>query len=370
MGNASKPFDPGAARLLGLKAASAMVPLKLLQLDASGMLVRPDRIELFNIVRFNAKGATRLAQLERSFVNMGEIIERTLALHGQHARVLGCADGGEVRSRLLVFFANFGIKAQRQLDFDHSIRGYRSNIAGEIMEWLVEASGGLRADILRWAQSARGDLNDTVAALRFISASQIAKRPARIVNAHNQTVEFLTKGAFDEPVHATNTFLCMPDGKKRKYVDALTVSFFRGPDGKILFVAPTTMGQYKFNTAIRKAAKQTDEDPARLKDAAELVFSAGGIEYAFKPEQVVFMAGKKRPEMSQYVVTHSDAFVRELGRKEIYADDPGQLLGAPQVTPIVGRGGNVHAVLVELAVDSRFILDLVDAVVRLQPPGP
>ncbi len=74
--------------------------------------------------------------------------------------------------------------------------------------------------------------------------------------------------------------------------------------------------------------------------------------------------------------TQSDAFAKVVGRGPVYAEDPEQLLGGlvpggpPQLTPIVARNGNVQAVLVELAVDSRLVLKMAEAVTRWRPPVP
>jgi len=362
-------FVPGAARLLHLEAETAMLPLKIHQLDKSGALLRPDHVETFRMIRGTAHGPERMAVFQKAFGSAGEAIERALALRGYTARLLGCANGDAAARRLLGFFTGLAIKAETLADFFRSIRGYRSNVAGEILEWTIDANVSLAADIMRWARSATAELHAAAVATRGKTAQQIGRLAQRIVNARNKTVVLASEGRFSSPVVATNAYLVTKDGAKRKFVDALTVSFYHGTNGDY-FVAPTTLGQYKFNTAIRKAAKQLEQDPARLAEAVELVFSIGGVEHRFKPEHVLFMASKSRPEMNQYVVTHSDPMVRDLGRRPVYADSPDELLGGlPQISPIVARDGQVRGVIVELALDSRFVLDLVDAVIRAKPPG-
>jgi hypothetical protein len=365
---AGRISDLAASRLKGLEAAAAMLPLTI-HAQVPRTVLRPDHVELFAIVRGFAKGPARLAALRKAFPNIVEQVAAALREHGLDASVLGRASAGAVADRLLNFLANFGITAEDQLKFNRSVRGYRSNVAGEVMEWLVEANNHLLGDILSWARSATNDLISAADALRGLSAKQVAQVSERLVDARNATVEVPTAGGFGGPLVASDIFLRMNDGTKRKFVDAMTVSLYRIKNDPPLLVGPTTLGQYKFNTAIRKAAGQTEGDQARLVDAAELVFRAGGIEYFFKPEQIVFIAGAKRPEMNQYVVTHSDALISQVGRKPLYASSPELLLGGseavgpPQITPFVGRNGKVHAVLVELAMDSRFVMALVDAVI-------
>ena len=363
-------FAPGAVRLMHLEAQTATLPLKIHQLDKSGALLRPDHVETFRMIRGSESGAKRMAVFQKGFGTASEAIERSLALRGYSPRLLGVATGDAAARRLLGFFTKLDIKAETLADFFRSIRGYRSNVAGEILEWIIDANAALAADIIRWAHSATSDLRAAAVATRGKTAVQIGRLAQRVVNAHNKTVAFASEGTFSTPVVATNAYLVTKDGAKRKYVDALTVSFYRGVNGDH-FVAPTTLGEYKFNTAIRKAAKQLEQAPARLDEAVELGFTVAGVEHRFKPEHVLFMAGKSRPEMNQYVVTHSDPMVRDMGRRAVYADSPDELLGSstPQVSPLVARDGQVRGVIVELAIDSRLVLELVDAVIRAKPLG-
>jgi hypothetical protein len=370
---ARKAFDPSLPIVKAVATASALLPPPVKQLVTTPAQLQSNHVELFRIVGHFDLGPARLAELRKAFPNIVADIETVLAAHGLHSMVLGSKDAAAAAERLLDFLAHFGIRAETQLKFDKSVRGYRSNVAGAIMEWLVEANDALRADILTWATTAFKDLNDVVLKMR----GQIGPLPehllaAQIVNAHNAAVAIPTAGLFGEPLVASDIFLRMPDGMKRKFVDGMTVSLYRAGAATPSLVAPTTLGEYKFNTAIRKAAKQIEDAPGRLVDAEALVFTAGGEVYTFKPEQVVFMAGKSGPDLNQYVVTHIDPLITAARPKALYTSAPDQLLGSqtsvapPQLTPFTGRANKVHAVLVEFTVDSRFVLQLVD--VLIGPP--
>ena len=128
-------------------------------------------------------------------------------------------------------------------------------------------------------------------------------------------------------------------------------------------MSPVTFGQYKFNTAIRKVARQVAEDPGRLAEAAFLHFEVGGKPYSFTPEQIVFTGQNQRANPNQYIVTNSDLLASKPNATAAYAADIDEVLGAAQLTPFsravttsAGSKVIVRGVLVEMSINAKLVL--------------
>ena len=102
------------------------------------------------------------------------------------------------------------------------------------------------------------------------------------------------EGWFGEPARVTDVVIDPPKGSPKKFVEDMEVTFPLGPNGQLLldaagnpaFMSPPVMGQFKFRTAIRKAAGQVADDPPRLAEMRQMRFKLNGKEYTFTPDKV------------------------------------------------------------------------------------
>jgi hypothetical protein len=181
----------------------------------------------------------------------------------------------------------------------------------------------------------------------------------------NRLVEQPPGLKFGQPEVTTNIWLEMKNGQKKKYVDGMHVSLGGLADAEPTHMSPLTLGQFKFNTAVRKAAGQVAEDPVRLAEAAFLHFEAGGRNYSFKPEQIMFTGQNQRANLNQYIVTNSDLLASKPNATAAYAADIDEVLGAAHVTPFsravttsAGAKVMVRGVFVEMSIDAQLVLKI------------
>jgi hypothetical protein len=181
-------------------------------------------------------------------------------------------------------------------------------------------------------------------------------------------------------VRVSDAIIDPPKGSPKKFVDDMEVTFPLDLTGRPLldaagnptFMSPTVMGQFKFRTAIRKAAGQLAEDPARMAEMRQLRVRYGGKEYTFTRDRVLFVAENGAPNLNTYVVANSDVLAHPGTPRPAYASSIDDLLGGerPQVTPfskLVSRPGGdvrVRGVMVELAVESKLIQSISDLVYK------
>jgi hypothetical protein len=356
-------FDPSVPKVKALAAAANSLPSKLRPPDPPAVVLQPTKVQLFRITRSVARGADRLTELRKAYPAIGPQVEDALAAFHQKASVFGSSTGAQLGDRILGFASRFGFRATTFAEFWRSLRGYRSNFNGELFEWQVEASAGLRADIMVWASTEVENLRRLAHAARGRTVREVAKLPEHLVDARNQPLVLPAGGAFTKPVPVTGIYLLLADGTRRKFVDAMTVSLYGRGNAPPSHAGPTTLGQYKFRTAIRKLAKQMEEDPARLATST-LVFTANGTEHRFGPNQLVFAADQGRASLNQYAVTHAAPLTTTSAATTVYGTDIDALLGGttPQVTPFMARGGTVRGVLVELGIDARLTMRLTDII--------
>jgi hypothetical protein len=224
----------------------------------------------------------------------------------------------------------------------------------------------LRGDVLHWAGLETSLLSELARRTRGRSLAELAKLPERIVNARNQPVLLPTGGAFQPSARAEDIWL-LAGPRRLKYADALTVSPYPRGSGKPSHVALTTVGQYKFRTAIRKLPGQVEADPVRLVDADLLEFTLNGEPHRFRPDQLVFTSPNGAIDINRYAVTHAASIAHGTPRP-IYVSDPEVLLGGatPQLTPFVTRGGAARGVLIELNVDSRLPISITEIILGRQ----
>jgi hypothetical protein len=327
----------------------------------------PQQILVFKLVRDIAVGGDRLVGLRKAFPDLGRQVERVLDAHGKRATAFGSPNPRALADRMLGHVAGFDIQATTLAEFTRSTRGYRSNFNGEWFEWLVEGSPELRADVLTWARTEQLDLSRIAKGTAGALPEQLKSLPEKLVTAKD-TPLILPPGKFGDPVVASDIRLELPDGSPKKFVDAMTVSLYLPkqplPKAKSRFshTGLTTLGQYKYRTAIRKAAKQTGEDPGRLSTAAWLVFTAEGVPHRFRPSEVVFASRSGSVSPNQYLVTHFADMAADIPKPgPVYSSDIDLVLKGglpPQITPWIARGGDVRGILVELNAKPTLITDL------------
>jgi hypothetical protein len=357
-------FDPVTPHAEALEAKLAALPKALKPVAPTPP--PPTTLDVFRLFRNFAAGAVRRLELEKLFPDAPARIESLLKQSGKDASLFGEADGKGIAKRLFTYLADLGIRAKTKREFLDSSQGYVSNVAGELVEWIINADKRLRKDILQWAAAEAADLNRVAEQLRPLSPAQRAAATERIVDGTGKPIDLPPVGRFDAPARATDIWLETADGGVRKFVDAMDVSLFRGPAGEPTHMSPVTLGQFKFRTAVRKAARQMAEDPGRLADAVLLHFTVGGTKYSLPPERIAFLFADGAPRANQYLVTNAELLATPSKSSPAYANAVDDLLGAarPQVTPIsravnTSRGPvRVNGVMVELNLESRLVLDI------------
>jgi hypothetical protein len=326
---------------------------------------KPTATALLRVFRNFAAGAKRITEFNRLLPNISNRVESVLKDFGRTAGVFGAADANGVKDRVFAYLAELNIRATTKREFLDSSQGYTSNLAGEMLQWIIDADVVLRRNLQSWARATTDDLNRVATALRKLSRAQRAKAPERIVDARNNVVDLPSGGRFGESQRATDIWLETPDGGVRAFVDGMNVSLFSAGKAEPTHMSPVTLGQFKFRTAIRKALRQLADDPGRLDGAALLHFKIGNKSYSFPPDRIAFLFEGGEPRLNQYVVTNSDVLASQAKKPApVYAKSIDDLLGAtrPQVTPVArtvktpGGPVDVNAVLIELNLDSRLVL--------------
>jgi hypothetical protein len=268
-----------------------------------------------------------------------------------------------LRDRVFRFLSEFGIRAKTKRDFLDSTQGYESNVAGELVQWMIDGNPQLLADLRTWGWGETVELNRIAAQLQKLSPAERVKAPEQLLDAMNKTVELPRGLQFGEPQVATNIRLELKNGQTKQFVDGMQISLLGPVGAEATHMSPVTLGQYKLNTAIRKAAGQVAEDPGRLAEAAFLHFEVGGKQYSFTPEQIVFTGQNQRANLNQYIVTNSDLLASKPNATAAYAAEVDEVLGAAQLTPFsravttsAGSKVMVRGVLVEMSVNAKMVL--------------
>jgi hypothetical protein len=376
----TKPkFDPASPKLKAIESElEALVP-KGVRVPAPAM-PKPRAVELMRAFRDFANGAARFAELNRIFPSFAEALEALLKEFKRDPRMFGCRTVEEMRDRIFHYLSEFGISAETKAEFLAKSAGYKSNLNGEVNEWLIRNDVELNLDVHAWSRSETAELNRVVEATAGRSPADLSKMARRIVDANGNPVTLAEKVIFGEPVRVSDVVIDPPKGSPKKFVDDMEATFPLGVGGQPLldasgnpsFMSPPVMGQFKFRTAIRKAAGQLAEDPARMADMRQLRFKFRGKEYTFTRDKVLFVAENGEPNLNVYVVANSDLLAHPGTPRPAYASSIDELLGAerPQVTPFSklvtrpGRDVRVRGVLVELAVGSKLVQSISDLVFK------
>jgi hypothetical protein len=365
-----KPFDAFAPKARALEKLIAELP-EPVKPKASPGAPKPTAVELLRVYRDFAAGTARIAEFERLFPNFAKDLERVFQEFDRRPSDFNAPTVEALRDRVFAYLSEFGIRAKTKREFHDSTQGYESNLAGELVEWMIDGNPQLLADLRTWAQGERAELNRIAAQWHKLKPAERIRAPERLLDAMNKPVELPPGLQFGEPQVATNIRLELKNGQKKKFVDGMQVSLLGPAGGAATHMSPVTLGQYKFNTAIRKAAGQVAEDPGRLAEAAVLHFEVGGKQYSFAPEQIVFTGQNQRANPNQYIVTTSDLLASKPNATAAYAAEIDDVLGAAQLTPFsravtTSAGGKVivRGVLVEMSVNAKMVLAITRTVFR------
>ncbi len=355
-------FDAFAPKAKALEELIAELP-EPVKPKVSPPAPKPTAIELLRVYRDFAAGAARTAELERLFPNFAKELERIFQEFDRHPSVFNAPTVEVLRDRVFKFLSEFGIRAKTKREFLDSTQGYESNLAGELVEWMIDGNQQLLADLRTWARGETAELNRIAAQWQKLTPAERVKAPEQLLDAMNKPIELPPGLQFGEPEVATNIRLELKNGQKKKFVDGMQVSLLGPAGAEPTHMSPVTLGQYKFNTAIRKATGQVAEDPGRLAEAAFLHFEAGGKQYSFAPEQIVFTGQNQRANPNQYIVTNSDLLASKPNATAAYAAEIDEVLGAAQLTPFsravatsAGSKVMVRGVLVEMSVNAKMVL--------------
>ena len=228
---------------------------------------------------------------------------------------------------------------------------------------MIDGNQQLLADLRTWARGETAELNRIAAQWQKLRPAERIKAPEQLLDAMNKPIELPPGLQFGEPQVATNIRLELKNGQKKKFVDGMQVSLPGAAGAEPTHMSPVTLGQYKFNTAIRKATGQVAEDPGRLAEAAFLHFEAGGKQYWFTPDQIVFTGQNQRANPNQYIVTNSDLLASKPNVTAAYTAEIDEVLGEAQLTPFsravatsAGSKIMVRGVLVEMSVNAKMVL--------------
>ena len=87
------------------------------------------------------------------------------------------------------FLSEFGIRAKTKREFLDSTQGYESNLAGELVEWMIDGNQPLLADLRAWAQGETAELNRIAGQWQKLKPAERLKAPEQLLDALNKPVE-------------------------------------------------------------------------------------------------------------------------------------------------------------------------------------
>jgi len=307
------PLSAGAKKVA--KTAAGELPPALIATQTRPL--QPALIERMRAFRDFASGLERRAELERLFPDLERALQGLLAEQGLTAKAFGCKTPKELTDRILAWLSNFNITARTRTKFLHDVKGYRSNLGGELSEWLIRNEEWITRMVTQWASAETDSLNGVVRTTAGMTLAQLQKAPKRVVDARGTPVILAPDTTFGPPVRVTTIVTDSPAGKNKKFVDDMFVSFALDKAGKRVldatgkpFAAVIVMGQFKFNSAIRKGTRQIAEQRGRLNRMSEMRFEAGSEKLALSATQVVFLGGQQPPQLNAFLVGSSDRLVR------------------------------------------------------------